>query len=295
MVKAVIDAALHFLGTSITDDPAWASADENFNSYLGEADGDDEGDDRLKTGAAAALDRISRAIGGKTVWPLFFASVSPMMGSTDWKQRTAGLLALSLIAEGCRKVLAPQIKEIVRSVIPFLSDAHPRVRHAGIRTLGQLIIDFQDPSAAAGAEGTMGERSDASGGGRGDGGGAMGRAKEGKHVKGITEVCGEVLLQALVEAAGEKNKAAPRLRGLAAASLVNLFDPTFFPATLLTGKPGVLDTTLATLFALLRDVQMVHVSSSTCWRNNLFRAQNLFRAHAYLKLMSRLITYPPSS
>jgi hypothetical protein len=57
----------------------------------------------------------------------------------------------------------------------------------------------------------------------GGGGGAMSRAKDaGRHVKGITEAAGDAILAALVEAAGEKNAAAPRLRGLAATGAKEL-------------------------------------------------------------------------
>lgn len=260
VVKAVIEASLHFLAASITEEPGWEAAEDNARSFMGETEGADEGDDRLKLAAASGLDRVSRAIGGKTVWPLFHASVAPMMASPDWRQRCAGLLALSLIGEGCRKVLAPGIRDIVLSVLPFMSDAHPRVRHAAIRATGQLVVDFQDPTAV-GEGREVGERVEVRAGAGEAATSAAARAREGGRgaVKSISEAAGDIILPALVEAAGEKNRAVPRLRGLAVASLVNLFDPEFTDSSLLD-KPGVLDTTLQTLFSVLRDVQQVNVS-----------------------------------
>lgn len=40
-----------------------------------------------------------------------------------------------------------QLRQLVLDTIPFVGDAHPRVRHACLRTLGQLTLDFTDPNA----------------------------------------------------------------------------------------------------------------------------------------------------
>jgi hypothetical protein len=47
------------------------------------------------------------------------------------------------IHKGCKKALAPGIREIAAGIVPFLGDAHPRVRQAAGNTLGELIGDFQ--------------------------------------------------------------------------------------------------------------------------------------------------------
>lgn len=56
--------------------------------------------------------------------------------------RHAGLMALSTIGEGCKKVMEAKIVEIVDSIVEFLRDPHPRVRYAACNALGQMSTDF---------------------------------------------------------------------------------------------------------------------------------------------------------
>ena len=51
-------------------------------------------------------------------------------------------MAVSAIAEGCAKQMEPVLASVVDSVLPFLEDPHPRVRHASCNALGQLATDF---------------------------------------------------------------------------------------------------------------------------------------------------------
>ena len=62
--------------------------------------------------------------------------------TADWRYRHAALMAVSAIAEGCAKQMEPLLASVVDSVIPFLQDSHPRVRHASCNALGQLATDF---------------------------------------------------------------------------------------------------------------------------------------------------------
>ena len=52
-------------------------------------------------------------------------------------------MAVSAIAEGCAKQMEPLLASVVDSVLPFLQDLHPRVRHASCNALGQLATDFR--------------------------------------------------------------------------------------------------------------------------------------------------------
>lgn len=60
----------------------------------------------------------------------------------DWRYRHAGLMAISAIGEGCYKQMEAVINEIVSTVLPFLTDSHPRVRYAACNAIGQLSTDF---------------------------------------------------------------------------------------------------------------------------------------------------------
>lgn len=60
----------------------------------------------------------------------------------DWRYRHAALMAVSAIAEGCAKQMEPLLASVVDSVLPYLQDQHPRVRHASCNALGQMATDF---------------------------------------------------------------------------------------------------------------------------------------------------------
>lgn len=62
----------------------------------------------------------------------------------DWRYRHAGLMAISAVGEGCHKQMLNMLPNLVDSILPFLTDPHPRVRYAACNALGQLSTDFAD-------------------------------------------------------------------------------------------------------------------------------------------------------
>ena len=168
LVKAVMDLCLHSL-TQIYDDPAWASKDDAFDNYTGDEHDDD---DEMSAYAAATLDRLAKALGGKVVWPTFRECSGPYFASGEWQRRRAALVSLSLILEGCKRTLLPQaggafngtcayaprslvrgfprplqLRQLVLDTVAYAKDPHLRVRHAALRALGQITLDFTDPNA----------------------------------------------------------------------------------------------------------------------------------------------------
>ena len=90
-----------------------------------------------------SLDRLATSLGGKTVMPLAITQISAMLGDqANWKSRHAGLMALSVLGEGCHDQMLPNLKQIVEAIFPFLEDSHPRVRFAACNALGQMANDF---------------------------------------------------------------------------------------------------------------------------------------------------------
>lgn len=90
----------------------------------------------------STLDRIARTIGGKGVVPVAFQYIPQMLQSGEWQQRRGALMAISSIAEGCVKVMKPELGNIIQMVTPYLKDPHPRVRYAACNALGQMSTDF---------------------------------------------------------------------------------------------------------------------------------------------------------
>ena len=89
-----------------------------------------------------ALDRISIALGGKTMVPVLFSKIQEMFKSPDWKQRHAALMAISQSGEGCMDQMRAELENIVTMIVQHFVDPHPRVRWAAINTIGQMSTDF---------------------------------------------------------------------------------------------------------------------------------------------------------
>lgn len=106
LVKSVVDLSLHSL-TLVYDDPAWASKEDEFGNYVGDESDDD---DEMASVAASTLDRLAKALGGKVVWPTFRECAAPYFASPKWQCRRAAVIAMSLIVEGCKRVLLPQVR-----------------------------------------------------------------------------------------------------------------------------------------------------------------------------------------
>ena len=71
--------------------------------------------------------------------------VTPLLSfnfPADWRFRHAALMAISAVAEGCVKQMEPMLESVIGTILPFLQDPHPRVRHACCNALGQLATDF---------------------------------------------------------------------------------------------------------------------------------------------------------
>lgn len=88
-----------------------------------------------------ALDRLSIAMGGKTMVPVLFAHIQEYFKS-DWKHRHAALMAISQSGEGCEKQMAKELGSIVGMIVNHFGDEHPRVRWAAINAVGQMSTDF---------------------------------------------------------------------------------------------------------------------------------------------------------
>ena len=51
-------------------------------------------------------------------------------------------MAISAVGEGCYRQMEALLPDIVNTVLPFLTDPHPRVRYAACNAVGQLSTDF---------------------------------------------------------------------------------------------------------------------------------------------------------
>lgn len=103
---------------------------------------DDDVDVKNSDVGEEALDRLALAMGGKYMVPVLFSLMPSMLSHNDWRYRHTGLISISIIGEGCHKVLQPNLGEIINTILPFFRDPHPRVRWAACNTIGQMSTDF---------------------------------------------------------------------------------------------------------------------------------------------------------
>jgi len=130
-VPKIVHEMLAFM-VDLEEDENWAFKDDLEDTDI---------DSNPVTGESS-LDRFTCGLGGKAVLPHIIATIPPMLQHSDWKYRHAALMAVSAIAEGCCKQMEPLLPSVVDSILPFLTDVHPRVRHAACNALGQLSTDF---------------------------------------------------------------------------------------------------------------------------------------------------------
>ncbi|KNC80456.1 hypothetical protein SARC_07181 [Sphaeroforma arctica JP610] len=117
----------------IEDDDEWSTTDDIEDDLLEES---------IAVVAEQVLDRLARAMGGKTILPFAFQSIMVMLQNAQWQQRHAALLTISAIAEGCVKLMKPELEKIVAMVAAYIKDPHERVRHGTCNALGQMSTDF---------------------------------------------------------------------------------------------------------------------------------------------------------
>ncbi|KAL0960394.1 hypothetical protein HGRIS_005435 [Hohenbuehelia grisea] len=70
-----------------------------------------------------SLDRVTCALGGRTVLPPAFQLIPSMLANFDWRVRHAGLMSIASIAEGMGKVMMNELGKVVDLVTP-----HPHVQ-----------------------------------------------------------------------------------------------------------------------------------------------------------------------
>lgn len=130
-VEALIPLVLQMM-TDVEHDANWATSDDV-------ADEDSSDNNCI---AESALDRLACGLGGKAVLPHILKTIPAMLSHADWNQRYAALMAISAVGEGCHNQMETMLDDIMRGVLQYLADPHPRVRYAACNAIGQMSTDF---------------------------------------------------------------------------------------------------------------------------------------------------------
>ena len=91
-----------------------------------------------------ALDRIAKAIGGKVLMTVLSPIIQSWSTDADWKKRQAVLIAISQVAEGCRKVMLEDamLASIMALCCAATGDSHSHVKWAACQAIGQVCTDL---------------------------------------------------------------------------------------------------------------------------------------------------------
>lgn len=130
-IESLIPLVLQMM-TDVEHDENWSTTDE--------ASEEDSSDNNCI--AESALDRLACGLGGKTVLPQILKTIPLMLNHADWNQRYAALMAISAVGEGCHNQMETMLEELMRGVLTYLGDPHPRVRYAACNAIGQMSTDF---------------------------------------------------------------------------------------------------------------------------------------------------------
>ncbi|KAF7250134.1 hypothetical protein EG68_09707 [Paragonimus skrjabini miyazakii] len=130
-IQSLVGTLLHMM-TEMEDESDWDEADTT--------EEEDESSNALT--AELALDRLSCALGGQHVLNEIIRTVPGMLQHADWKQRYAGLMAISACCEGSSKLMETMLGSVLDAVVPRLADPHARVRYAACNSIGQMASDF---------------------------------------------------------------------------------------------------------------------------------------------------------
>ncbi|KAI9349471.1 armadillo-type protein [Zopfochytrium polystomum] len=139
-ISTLLPTLFDWLAT-LEDDPDWYTTEDGL-ILLVQLSQDDEDNGENYVYAEQAIDRLAIALGGETMLPIAFELIPRFIGSADWRQRYAALMAISVLGEGCASLMVERLNDIVKLVLPYLRDSHNRVRYAACNAIGQLCTDF---------------------------------------------------------------------------------------------------------------------------------------------------------
>lgn len=137
IVQSVVPLVIQMM-CEVEDDETWVT---KFDDPVTFTESNDAENNISETGAAA-IDRLSSSLGGSAVLPVAIPVIKSLLGDADWRKRRAALYAICLLGEGSKTLMTRELDNVVGMVVPFLSDAHPRVQYAALHSIGQLAEDF---------------------------------------------------------------------------------------------------------------------------------------------------------
>ncbi|CAD6185409.1 unnamed protein product [Caenorhabditis auriculariae] len=117
------------------------SLDDDIQEWAEKTDDENEDEENATIGESS-LDRISCALNGKTLLPLFVPVVEGFLSIQKWEFKHAALMAFSAIGEGSQRAMEPNIARYMEHICKYAGDEHPRVRYAMCNAIGQMSSDF---------------------------------------------------------------------------------------------------------------------------------------------------------
>ncbi|TMW60449.1 hypothetical protein Poli38472_000491 [Pythium oligandrum] len=137
IVQSLVPLAIQ-LQCEVEDDEQWIHKFDDPETFTESSDSDEN----ISDAGAAAIDRLSSSLGGAAVLPIAIPVITAYLQDQDWKKRRAALYTTCLLGEGSKALMTRELDNVVNLVLPFLTDAHPRVQYSAVHCVGQLAEDF---------------------------------------------------------------------------------------------------------------------------------------------------------
>ncbi|EFA82781.1 importin subunit beta-3 [Heterostelium album PN500] len=103
-------------------------------------DGDD--DNTNSSTAIDAFDRLASELPRQLTEITFSKYIPQLLKSQLWTERFSALMSIAMICEGAKKVISPNLQQVLQLIVPLVNDPVPRVRWCLFFCLGQMATDF---------------------------------------------------------------------------------------------------------------------------------------------------------
>lgn len=98
-----------------------------------------------------ALTRLAEAIGAPKFAGPCMQRIEQLLQSNEWSYKHSGLCALAQVMEVFKKKKIPA-RTVMKKIVPFLNDDHPRVRYQAVSCIALMCTDFGSKFVAKNAK-----------------------------------------------------------------------------------------------------------------------------------------------
>lgn len=131
-----IDKTLPVLLNIISEQP------DDLTEWLQSEDAHELSSSSVHAAAVEAFSGLNEGMGSKFMLQKVIKLAYGCIQSDNWKQKYAGLMALAMLFEGCKKHFEDELPNFIQLLIPTLNFANPKVLYASMTCIALLTTEF---------------------------------------------------------------------------------------------------------------------------------------------------------